>query len=140
MIDNTDDVIDSRDVIERLEEMESELAELGENIDLAEDDEESKEAREALKEWNDDNRDELERLGGLCAEGEGATSEWKDGTPLINDNYFSEYAEDFCKDFGDIPSDLPWYISNHIDLVGVAEEIQVDYSSIDFDGTTFWVR
>ena len=140
MIDNTDDVIDSRDVIERVEELESELAELGENIDLAEDDEERKEAREALKDWNDNNLDELKSLGDLCAEGEGATSSWSDGTPLINDNYFTEYTEELCKDIGAIPSDLPWYISNHIDWDGVAEEIQVDYSSIDFDGTTFWVR
>ena len=140
MIDNTDDVIDSRDVIERVEELESELAELGENIDLAEDDEERKEAREALRDWNDNNLDELKSLGDLCAEGEGATSEWSDGTPLINDNYFTEYTEELCKDIGAIPSDLPWYISNHIDWDGVAREIQIDYSSIDFDGTTFWIR
>jgi len=140
MIDNTDDVIDSRDVIERLEELEGELAELGENYDLAEDDEERKEAKEALGEWNDDNLDELEILRSLCGEGEGSTPEWRDGATLVNDNYFSEYAEDLCKDIGAIPSDLPWYISNHIDWDGVAEEIQMDYSSIDFDGTTFWVR
>ncbi len=140
MIDNTDDVIDSREVIERVEELESDLTCLGENIDLAEDDEERKEAREALKDWNDNNLDELKSLGDLCAEGEDTTSEWSDGTPLINDNYFTEYTEELCKDIGAIPSYLPWYISNHIDWDGVAREIQIDYSSIDFDGTTFWVR
>lgn len=39
-----------------------------------------------------------------------------------------------------MPKELPWYIANHIDWDGVADELKADYTSIDYDGVTYWVR
>ena len=68
------------------------------------------------------------------------SGDWAYGATLIRDSYFTEYAEELCKDIGAIPNELPWYIENHIDWAGVAREIQQDYMSVDFDGVEYWVR
>ena len=34
----------------------------------------------------------------------------------------------------------PWYINDHIDWEGVAEEIKADYSEVDYDGEAYFIR
>lgn len=113
-ITNEQDVIDSRDIIERIAELE----------DTEDDDEKA----------------ELEALKALEEEASGYSSDWEYGSQLIRDSYFAEYAEELCKDIGDLPKELPWYIANHIDWDGVAEEIKQDYTMVDFNGVEYWVR
>jgi len=138
MIDNTQDVIDSRDIIERLEELTAEEEGLIADIEEADADEEA-EAKEALNSWLEENGDELDILKELNNDGSNFP-DWDCGATLINEDYFEEYCEELCKDIGDIPSDLPWYIANHIDWEGVAEEIKQDYGTVEFDGQTFYIR
>lgn len=64
----------------------------------------------------------------------------RDEDNLIAVDYFTSYAEDLCKDIGDLPSDLPWYIAAHIDWDGVASDIQLDYSKLTLDGEDYWHR
>ena len=116
-IDNSQDVMDSRDIIERIEELENDIESL-----------------------DDDDKDELEILKALAGEASDCSSDWQYGATLIRESYFTEYCEDFCKDIGDIPSELPWYIANHIDWDGVAREIKMDYSEVDFDGVSYFIR
>lgn len=59
---------------------------------------------------------------------------------LIAEDYFTAYSKQLCEDLGDLPSDLPWYISNHIDWDGVAESLKVDYSTVTLDGETYLHR
>ena len=115
-ISNTQDVIDSRDVIKRIEELED------------------------FEELDDDEKEELEALRKLAKDGENYAPDWFHGAGLIHEDYFTEYCEELCKDIGDIPQELPWYITNHIDWDGVADEIKADYTEVDFDGATYFVR
>ena len=137
-IDNTQDIIDSRDIIERLEELTGEYEDLKSE---AEDDTnvEVAQAKEELAEWEEENLEELESLQNLQTEAE-ISPDWQYGEALIRESYFTEYCEDLCKDIGDIPSELPWYISNHIDWDGVAEEIKADYMEVNFDGVSYFIR
>jgi len=137
-ISNSDDVLDSRDIIARIEELESIREDLKSEIDDT--NAEIVEARKALKEFDEsDDGEELTILKKLEEEASGSP-DWIYGETLIRDSYFAEYAEELCKDVGDIPEKLPWYIANHIDWYGVAKELQSDYTEVSYDGTSYWIR
>jgi len=137
-ISNMDDVIDSRDIIERIEELESIREDLKSEIDDT--NAEIVEARKALKEFDEsDDGEELTILKKLEEEASGSP-DWIYGKTLIRDSYFAEYSEELCKDIGDIPKELPWYIANNIDWDGVARAIKADYMSVEFDGVEYWIR
>jgi len=158
---NTDDVIDSRDVIERIEELENErtalveaLAGAKETLTDAEDDTsvfknnenvlaglrgELEEAETAITDWDEsDEASELEVLKALAEEAEGETSGWSDGVTLINEDYFTEYAQDLVRDIGYLPSNLPGYIV--IDWGATADNLKEDYSTVDFDRETYYIQ
>lgn len=135
-ISNSEDVIDSRDIIERIEYLEDER----ENLEI-EDSERGNMDNPIWKEWEEsDEAAELKALLSLQDELEGYCDDWSYGVTLIRDSYFTEYTEELCKEIGDIPSNLPWYIADHIDWQGVAEDLKVDYTSAEFDGVTYWAR
>jgi len=142
MINNTQEIIDSRDIIARIEELESELADLTEEImEELELESSGENYCDIPEDYEDfwDIKDELDILRILQDQGE-MYSDWDYGATLIHEDYFVEYCEELCKDIGDIPSNLPWYINNHIDWEGVAEEIKMDYTELDFDGVTYFIR
>lgn len=116
-ISNSDDVIDSRDVIARIEALQ-------ENVDDGTADEE-----EAA---------ELKTLLALQDEAEGYAPDWQHGAQLIRDSYFVTAMQELCEDIGDMPKGFPSYIE--IDWEATARNLQVDYTSVEFDGVTYWVR
>lgn len=126
-ISNCDDVIDSRDIIERIEEL------CNERDSFLEEDKIN-----LLPEW--DKTPEAEELNSLLALQEECDgySDWKYGMKFIRYDYFRNYAEDFVYEIGDMPKSLPSYIENNIDWEGVAEELLVDYTSADFDGVEYY--
>ncbi len=150
-ISNSDNVIDSRDVIERLEALTEEHDDLLRAIDDAKealDDEEGEEkdamrddfdvAVEALKDWDCDNKAELDALQALNDEAEGYAEDWKYGATLVHADYFTAYCQEVLDDIGDLPKDLPHYIV--IDWDATADNLKVDYTEVDFDGQTYFVR
>lgn len=158
-ISNTDDVIDSRDVIARIEELEAEQSNLEDDIEFTRDrlkeveederdvdnsDEISarsfawREAVSALKDWEGEFADELKALRRLQDDAEGYAPDWKYGATLVHEDYWVEYCEEMLKDCGDLPRDIPAYIE--IDWVKTAENLKADYTEVDFDGETYWVR
>ncbi len=119
---NTDDVIDSCDVIARIEELEAELEEArddGEDLDAVMDSEYN-----ALKE--------------LAKEGEGSP-DWPHGGVLIRDTYFKEYAQELAEDCGMVTDGANWP-NNCIDWEQAAEVLQQDYMNVEFDGVDYWIR
>lgn len=84
------------------------------------------------------NMDEEERLDFVSDEI--SSSEWDYGLQLIDEDGFQEYCEDLVSDIGDLPKDLPSYISNNIDWSGVADDLRQDYSEVKFRGTTYLYR
>jgi len=163
-IDNTDDVIDSRDVISRLEELRDERGSLTDAIDewddekglllkdLQDNDERNDEEEdqmnnlvderaslvEELGDWDNDNEEELKALEALNEEGENATGEWRHGETLIREDHFKSYVEQLCEDIGDLPRNMPSYIV--IDWEATARNLEADYTDIDFDGVTYKIR
>lgn len=163
-INNSQDIIDSRDVIARIEELEDQREEAavhttcvhcGLDIEGCEvDDEwldrggnwtcnEGENAHEppegtfgALLE---DEAEELEALKALAEEAEGYAADWRHGEALIRDSYFVEYAEQLADDIGAINRDALWPIC-HIDWEAAAESLKQDYTAVDFDGATYWIR
>jgi antirestriction protein len=49
------------------------------------------------------------------------------------------YAQDFAEDIGAIDRNAGWPLGC-IDWEAAADELKSDYSSIEFDGVTYWVR
>lgn len=126
-ISNSDDIIDSGDIIARIEELEEERQSLLDNIT-------------ELQEFDEgEDGQELQSLKNVAEQGEGY-GDWQYGETLIRESYFEDYCQELCKDIGDIPKELPWYIANYIDWSGVACEIKMDYTEIDFDGVTYLMR
>lgn len=139
-ISNSEDVIDSRTIIERIEYLQGLREDFQSDNDLSEYAGEGMNEEEKWSEWEEsDEGIELAALEELAADA-GNAEDWQYGVTLIRDSYFQEYAEELVKDIGDLPSNLPWYIESNIDWKGVAEDIQQDYFNVDFDGVTYWVR
>lgn len=166
-LDNSQDIIDSRDVIARIEELESEIeAEMisednGATPQLDDDGntiEEIATCNTCGKEWNDalitdrtpapsarcpyeaihEEIEELRVLKAFAEEAEEYAEDWQYGATLIRESYFVEYCEDLCKDIGDLPKDIPHYIE--IDWEKTAENIKADYTEVEFDGVVYLVR
>ena len=132
-IDNAQDVLDSRDIIARIEELEAEREA------FAADKPESPQDVE-FQVWNEttEGGEELAKLLALQSEAKDYSPDWAYGATLIRDTYFTDYAEEMTKDCEGLPRDIPSYIV--IDWEATAENIKVDYTSVDFDGVTYWVR
>ena len=150
--DKYDDTIDSRDVIARIEELEAERDALDETVEemaadynrasYGEDGTEHDaliRARKALEEWDDDNADELRILKALADEASGYAADWRHGEALIRDSYFKDYAMELAKDIGAINRGATWP-NTCIDWDQAAGELKMDYSAVDFDGVTYWIR
>ena len=116
-ISNSDDVIDSRDVIARIEELE---------------------AIDGIQDKIDNRAEELIALRKLAEEAEGYARDWKYGETLIRDSYWIDYVKELLYEIGALPKDIPNFLA--IDWEETAKNIQVDYTSVEFDGVTYWVR
>lgn len=114
-IDRYQDIIDSRDVIKRIEELE--------DLDNA----------------DKDDIEELQNLKDLADQASGYAADWIYGETLIRDSYFQQYAEELAEDIGAINRDASWP-NTCIDWEQAAHELQMDYTSVSFDGMDYWIR
>jgi len=146
------DVIDVRDIIERFEELETELqTAMAERFDgLVEP--EFTEWVKSVADSDDPNaphnvRDEAAEfltLQSLLEDlaGNGGDEQWRgDWYPitLIADSHFTAYAQELAEDIGAVKDHADWPYTC-IDWEWAARELQMDYSSVEFDGSTFWYR
>jgi hypothetical protein len=114
-IGNTEDIIDSRDVIARIEYLESD------------------------EERTEEETDELTALQALAEEASDYAEDWQYGAVLIRDSYFKEFAEEFASDIGAIDRNANWPLC-HIDWDAAADSLKMDYAQVEFDGMAYWVR
>jgi hypothetical protein len=107
---NMDNVIDSRDVIAAVRAFEI--------------DEVDPEGYASLRALNDQGWD--------------TTDEWGYGATMVRDTYFVHYAKELAEECGVEPlTTWPHYC---IDWQRAAAELRMDYTPIEFDGVTYWVR
>ena len=129
-IDNTQDIIGVRDIIDRVEELESSIQ-----------DYENEDGDLELHDEHISQKEELEELRGVLSElaGYGGDEQFEgDWYPvsLIHDNYFETAMDKLLEDIGDIPRDLPCYLTITVDYVA----LQQDYSSVNIGNETYWYR
>lgn len=114
-VDNSQDIIDSRDVIARIEELEDD------------------EGRD------NDEQEELDALKALADEASDYAADWQYGEALIRDTYFKKYAQDLAEDIGAIDANASWP-NTCIDWDQAVRELQMDYTMVEFDGVDYWIR
>lgn len=129
-ISNTEDTLDVRDIIERVGELRSER----DDCDA-----------EAYEAWQESEAaEELAKLTVLLEElaGNGGDHQWEGvwyPVTMVRDSYFTDYARELTEEIGDWPkSGIPSYIE--IDWEATARNIRMDYSSVEYDGVTYWYR
>src|SRR4051794_17225466 len=111
-VSNTEDMIDSRDIIARIEELQEQAdriaelraqseaaagrspAETGGAYELGLTDEEQDELTDLEAEFGDAEAEELRILKELADEAEGYSEDWLHGATLIRYDYFTEYVQD----------------------------------------------
>ncbi len=131
---NTDNIIDTRELIEALEERQgivdalAEAVESGDAAAIATEEDE-------LAAWDEDNAGLVE----FAAECEDTFSDYHHGEMLISDGYFETYAQELAYDIGAVPSDVSWPLTC-FDWDAAAEALQVDYTSVVWNGATYWGR
>lgn len=131
-ISNSDDVIDSRDVIARIEELREERE------DYTHDDDGNLTNADWEADFPDDAA-ELAALEALAEEAAGYAPDWTYGETLIRDSYFEEYARELAEDLGMLDKGDRWP-HTCIDWERAADELKQDYTAVDFDEVTYWVR
>jgi hypothetical protein len=162
-------IIDSREIIARLEELQETLDELGAEVTEAEEqleeargqvDEEVTEddgvqkptldflnesqerfdlAEKALRDWKVSDEGEEYQVLSECNEDGETIDDWSHGVTLIHENEFEKYARELAEDIGDVSANPGWPHSC-IDWVQAANELKMDYSSIEFDGNSYYAR
>lgn len=123
-ITNSDDIIDSRDIIERIEQLD------GRQFD-----------------HNDLTQVELEELAALkalAAECEQYASDWQYGEQLIRRSYFEQYISDLIDECYELPKNIncgSWPY-NHLsfDIEAAAIEAEQDYTEVSFGGVEYLIR
>jgi antirestriction protein len=159
-INNMDDVIDSRDVIAKIEEILEEIEEMVENENddfddigavkkLVDDaDNESEKYQNLIRTIEshgntiselEDLFSDLEPLESFAEEASNYAEDWEHGATLIRYSYFETYAQELAEDCGMVNSAATWP-NNHIDWEAAARDLKQDYTEIDFDGVSYFVR
>lgn len=143
-ISNSEDIIDVRNVIERVEELRSEIEDetelLGDHPD-----EPSTPARQTRLDNIEELRAELAPLESLLEDlaGYGGDHQWEGQwypVSLIRDSYFEDHARELAEDIGGSDIRNASWPFNCIDWQKAAEQLQQDYSSVEFGGVTYWYR
>ncbi len=94
---------------------------------------------ELLDVLTDDQKEELADLREFQEKCSNYSPDWEHyGAYAIHEYNWVEYVREMIEDGGDIPRDLPSYIA--IDWQETADNIAVDYTQIELDGKTYYVR
>jgi antirestriction protein len=160
--DETSSIIDSRDVIAKIADLEAEIEGLREEHMTAyqtavstKPDERTADQKKIVERYlveqypigpeayaedmldGEDSYEELKKLRALVEEGE-RFPDWKHGSTLVNEDHFEEYAKQFAEDIGAI-SNSDWPCC-YIDWKAAANALKMDYSTIEYGGTIFYIR
>lgn len=119
-IDDLDEIIDTRDIIERIE-----------TLQAREDDESDP--------LDDGERQELADLEAFANEHAGYIPDWQYGETMVRDDYFVTYAQELADDIGAIDKDAGWPVA-YIDWDAAADALRQDYTEVELRGVTYWTR
>ena len=91
---------------------------------------------EEIESWKQDWQEEINQI--TCIdELEEEISEFSFGETLIPEDDFTEYCKDMVEDY---LYNVPDFIKDNINWDGVASDLEVDYSSVTYQGESYLVR
>ncbi len=94
----------------------------------------------AEAEFSKDEADELKALESLKDDiGERGGKINDEAGPFVHESDFEDHARELADDIGAIPSDANWPC-NCIDWEKAADELKMDYSSVEWNGVTYLYR
>ena len=134
--------IDTRDLIETRDELKQEILDsFLENFPHYEEMTESFEdilfEEEEIESWKQDWQEEINQITCIDEVEDEIGSEFDFGETLIPEDEF----EDYCKDLVEYDLDnVPEFIKNNINWSGIASDLSVDYSEIEYQGETYLYR
>ena len=156
-------IIDTRDLYKRQQELQSELESLQDAVSDAQEaleerrheyreaqtDEEIEDAQEQVAaaledletanheivDWQSEYQEELDEINALESE---IGDEWMHGATLIDEDDFIEYVQDLAEELGATAGDDHCWLV--IDWEATANNVQQDYSSCEYQGTTYLFR
>lgn len=134
-VNNTYDVIDSRDVFEKVDELESEIGGLKEDSSYLED----LYNPGTLESEIDELEEELKPIKAFADELKEASTESQDGETVVRGSFFETYAQELADDLG-LTTDSDTWPLYHIDWDAAADSLKQDYTEVDFDGVTYFIR
>ncbi len=139
-------ILDSRNLEERFNELLAEYQEWLTNLS-------PEDKQEIAEKWGDEfssltEDDKLEEWQLSTDEGEEHKQisllkdeqiyDWDNGVTFVKDSYFETFAEDEADQLG-LVENKQWPY-DCIDWEKAANRLQMDYSSVEFDGETYWYR
>lgn len=114
-ISNMDDLIDSRDIIERIEEL-------------------TEQCEDSYLDFDD--YQELCTLSDIAEACEGYADDWSYGETLIRRSYFEDCMDEMVKNTYELPKDMPFWMSIKLDY----DALEQDYTSVYYDGVEYLIR
>ncbi len=138
------DIDELNDRLSELEGLRDTLATAQDELKEADTDEAKAEAQEAIDaaeiDFGKEEQDELKALESIKDEiGESRGKINGEGGPFVDESDFKEYARELAEDIGAIDPDAGWPLGC-IDWEKAADELKMDYSSIEWNGTTYLYR
>lgn len=143
-------ILDSRDLNDRLEELQTEfstwkdslthdqISSIKKEFEVPENEKISDE--EFNWAWQDEVGSDAIELKDLIELREQFGREWNDGVTLVEDSYFETFAGEEAESIGAFIARSSAWPYCCIDWQKAAEQLQMDYSSVEFDGKTYWYR
>ena len=119
----TADVTDSRDIIARIERVESDLDQA--RIDGGD---------------TTDMEAELKALEAFAEEASEYAPDWHYGETIIHEDYFMQYAQELSDELSLGDGAMAQWPFVHIDWEAAAGQLKMDYSDVEFDGVTYYIR
>ncbi len=132
-----EDLIDSREIIDRITELEEQEEEYQAALDEYNEDSYNNPQPKREDYLDEEEQVELEELKELDEAAPAADWHW--GATMIAESYFETYAETLAEDIGAIDRNANWPL-NCIDWEEAASQLKVDYTTVEAFGVTWYVR
>lgn len=134
-LDNWADVVDSRNIVDRVNELQDQ--QMAHHEDQEDQDPDDRVPWSAVDPAAADELRELEELLAQLRDVGGDTPE--DGMTLVRESYFQDYAQELADDIGATNPNAGWPL-NCIDWEQAARELRMDYTSVEWGDVTYFVR
>lgn len=126
----------TQDLRDRFEELKNDKQALADEVSECADDPEHgdiEKARRELDDWKTENDVELKELAEIVK----GLYDGDEDEQLVADEDFAQHARDVAEDLYNIEPHWPF---SHIDWDKAADDLKLDYTSFEFEGTTYWYR